>query len=462
MAASEIRFVQEERMRPPSVIRALCGLWIAFLTVAFISTQLVTAHDFGGDNMVRLGPPAADVVIVVTDGLDAIGLDFSSVAEAYASVDPDRSGPGTGIQHINPYHPEWTDALLVFGLWALVGLVVTWIVTWILGLADRHSPMPRSMSMPSLYTGDVITQRVLAVIILIFLVIFFSPGWPAEGPMFRWLNDALAEPSRDRQSAAIVSELDRQAQDWLPEDLSHACRDIMTDNPAQAAARANPANLRTCGEAVRSALEADAMMGREPDPRTESASIRFLLEIAGLAKNGQPDEQFRAFERFARATYPDLRQEGWRQSAQSYLGLLQFPDERQDSQDARADTGYKLSVLAELLYNSDDESSHDMAYRIAAVTGSELSCVPDALRDATNDDGTPVAVPDLPSCLSIVSASGSGDTSWIGFGPTLTKLFIGLLILAGLAIPFVPWPGNFPYVVLYLPLSVLMVLSALG
>ena len=298
---------------------------------------------------------------------------------------------------------------------------MTWIVTWILGLADRHSPMPRSMSMPSLYTGDVMTQRILAVTILVFLVIFFSPGWPAEGPVFRFLNDVMAEPARDRESAAITTELERQAQDWLPADLSPACRDILTENPNQAAAQTDPNRLRICGESVKSALEADATMGREPDPRTESASIRFLLEISGLAQNGQldgvgvADPQFRTFDRFARATYPDLRQEGWRQSAQRYLGLLQFPDERANSQDARADTGYKLSVLAELLYNSDDAASHDMAYRIAVVTGSELSCVPDALRDAVNDEGTPVAVPDLPSCLVARQRQRVQPTaSWIG------------------------------------------------
>jgi hypothetical protein len=433
------------------------GAWLLFLLIVVISAQ---AHGaFGRDNLIRLEPGARQMGLWVCDIAESLGADFSSVRE-YLTNDL-----LTDALYYNGFVPQ----LIIVGIWALAGFLLAWIVTWILGIADRRSPMPRSVSLPSVSAGDPTTQRIMAVIIFVFLVIFFSPGWPAEGPVFRFLNDVMAEPARERQSAAITAELERQDQDWLPAELSPACRDILTENPDQAVAQTDPSRLRICGESVKSALEADATMGREPDPRTESASISFLLAISGLAQNGQlegvgvADPQFREFERFARATYPDLRQEGWRQSAQRYLGLLQFPDDRANSQDARAETGYKLSVLAELLYNSHDQASLDMAYRIAAVTGSELSCVPDALRGAQNDEGTPVTVPDLPSCLTLVNAgAASADSSWIGLGSMATKALLGLLLLIGIAIPFVPWPGNFPYLILYIPLSALMVVSALG
>jgi hypothetical protein len=434
----------------------LFALWVLFLLVVFFAAQADNA--FGYDNLLRLEPGARQIGLWVCDLAEAIGLDFTTV-RTYLTED-------LAIDAI--YWNGFVPQLIILGIWAAVGFVFAWIVDRLLLHTILHLPERPTLTMPSLQTGDVITQRVMAVIVLVFLIIFFSPGWPAEGPVFRFLSDVMAAPARDRESSAIAAELERQAQDWLPADLSPACRDILTENPDQAVAQTDPSRLRICGESVKGALEADATMGREPDPRTESASIRFLLAIAGLAKNGQlegvgvADAQFREFERFARATYPNLRQEGWRQAAQRYLGLLQFPDERANSQDARAETGYKLSVLAELLYNSRDQASLDMAYRIAAVTGRELECVPDALRYATDDEGTPVTVPDLPACLSVINARTASDSSWIGFGATWTKLFIGVLLLIGVAIPFAPWPANFSYLVLYLPLSVLLVIAALG
>ena len=438
------------------VVWWLYGAWLLFLLIVVISAQ---AHgSFGFDNFVRLEPFAERVGLWVCDVAEALGADFSSVRD-YLTND-------LWIQAVGHY--AFLPQLYIVGVWALLGYLLAWIVTRILGIADRHGAGSPSLSLPSLQTGDVITQRILALVIVIFLIIFFSPGWPAEGPMFRFLNDVMAAPARERESAAITNELDRQAQDWLPADLSPACRDILTENPEQDVAQTDPSRLRICGESVKSALEADATMGREPDPRTESAGIGFLLAIAGLARNGQlegvwiDDPQFQEFDRFARSTYPELRQEGWRQAAQRYLGLLQFPDERANSQDARAETGYKLSVLAELLYNSPQQASLDMAYRIAAVTGRELDCVPDALRGVRNEAGTPVALPDLPSCLSVVNADMATDASWIGLGSLTTKLLLGGLLLLGIAIPFVPWPGNFPYLILYLPLSIVMIITALG
>jgi hypothetical protein len=434
----------------------LYGAWVLFLLIVVITAQ--ARHDFGWHNLMRLEPGARQMGLWVFDAAEAIGLNFSAI-RTYLHDDllnDAISYNGFGAQ------------MIIVGIWAIATWLVVLAISKALDVFARQVLGPSSISRPSLSVGDAVTQRILAVTILIFLVIFFAPGWPAEGPAFRLLNDVMAEPAWDRESAAITAELDRQAQDWLPADLSPACRDILTENPQQAAAQTDASRLRLCGETVKSALEADATMGREPDPRTESASIRFLLAIAGLARNGQlegvatTDRQFRDFERFARDTYPNLRQAGWRQAAQRYLGLLQYPDDRTNSRDARANIGYKLSVLAELLYHADDLASRDMAYRIAAVTGQELTCVPDAMRGATNDAGTPVAAPDLPSCLSLVGGTSSGDTSWIGLGATSTKVFIGFLLLVGLALPFIPWPGNFPYLVLYLPLGVLMALSALG
>ncbi len=130
-------------------------------------------------------------------------------------------------------------------------------------------------------------QRVLAVVIGLFLFILFSPGWPVEGPAYRYFNDLSLSPLRERESVAIVEELAKENQDWMPADLSPACQAVLTDGPNQLTARNDPSLLLTCGESVKSALEADATFGREPDPRVESSSLRFLLEISGLAKNWQ-------------------------------------------------------------------------------------------------------------------------------------------------------------------------------
>lgn len=438
---------------PAKLIRGIYLLWFVFLLIVFFAS-FFTGNSFGRSNLYRLIPGAQRIGYVVCDFFEALGFDFSSIRMYYSELPSALWYDDGGMI---------AAAFVIVSTWAVATAIPTWLALWLLARFDRGGSM-----MPSVSAGDVVTQRILALTIVVFMVILFSPGWPAEGPAFRWLNDAMAEPARERQSVAITDELERQAQDWLPAELSPACGEVMTEGPEQAAARNDPSRLRMCGESVKSALEADATMGREPDPRTESASIRFLLEIAGLAKNGQlegvgvADQQFREFERFARATYPNLRQEGWRQAAQRYLGLLQFPDERSNSQDARAETGYKLSVLAELLYNSNDEASLDVAYRIAAVTGSELECVPDALREAVNDQGTPVAVPDLPSCLSMVSFSEVSDSSFLGFGSTGTKVLLGLLLIFAIAIPFIPWPDKFPYLILYVPLVALMGLTALG
>lgn len=379
---------------------------------------------------------------------DALGLDFSSVSTYFDELAVLPRG-----------FTPLGDALVIVGCWAFV----SWLLVMLVSFAFRG--LSSGSSLPTLNGGDVVTQRVLAIVVVVFLCVLFAPGWPIEGPVFRVLNDRSIDPQRERESAAIQDELDREVQDWAPADLSPACQLVMTDGPNQLEARSDPSLLRTCGESVKSALEADATMGREPDPRVESSAIRFLLEISSLAANAQlngvaaDDLQFRRFDRFAHSGYPNLRQEGWRQSAQRYLGLLQFPDDRSNSADARAEVGYKLAVLAELLYNGSEAESRDMAYRIATVTETELHCVPDAVRGSTNATGTPVASPDLPSCLNLAGHIGESG-GLLSLGTTGTKIFISFLLLVGLVLPLLPWPTNFPFLILYIPLGVLIVLSA--
>ncbi len=157
-----------------------------------------------------------------------------------------------------------------------------------------------------------------------------------------------------------------------------------------------------------------------------------------------------------------MRQEGWRQAALRYLGLLQYPDDRSNSQDARDEVGYKLSVLAELLYNSTDEQSHQVAYRIASVMDAELNCVPDALRTAVDKKGSPVAVPDLPSCLAVVSSAGKSKGGFLHMNALAARGLIGLLMILAVVNPFLPWPNGFHYSWLYIPIALGMGLFALG
>lgn len=424
-------------------------LWIIFLLIVLVSSQTEAYSQFGYDNLLRLLPGARAMGNAVASVGNAIGLDFTAVSEYFDELWVAPKG-------MTPLG----DAAVIVVCWA----AASWVVVAVMSFIGRA--LTGGQSLPAVQGGDIVTQRVLAIVIVIFLAVLLAPGWPVEGPVFRVLNDASMNPIRERESAAIQNELNREVQDWAPADLSPACQLVMTEGPNQLAARSDPSLLRTCGESVKSALDADATMGREPDPRVESSAIRFLLEIAALAQNGQlqgvtgDDVQFRSFDLFAHYGYPNLRQEGWRQAAQRYLGLLQFSDKRSDSADARAEVGYKLSVLAELLYNASEPDSQDMAYRIATVTQQELHCVPDAVRTVTDDAGTPVAAPDLPSCLALAGHVGQDSPGLLSLSGTATKIFISFLLLVGLALPFVPWPENFPFLLLYLPIGVLIVLAA--
>ncbi|MEZ4530562.1 MAG: hypothetical protein R2855_05975 [Thermomicrobiales bacterium] len=425
-------------------------LWASFLLVVLISSQSTEYGQFGYDNLRRLLPGAQAVGNFVASVGNAVGLDFSSVDRYFDElwVGPRGSTP-------------FGTAVTIVGCWAFV----TWLFVSLGSFLFRG--ISGGTSIPSVSGGDVVVQRVMAIVVVVFLCVLFAPGWPIEGPVFRVLNDRSIDPIRERESAAIQDELDREVQDWAPADLSPACQLVMTEGPNQLEARSDPSLLRTCGESVKSALEADATMGREPDPRVESSAIRFLLEISSLAQNGQltdvatDDLQFRRFDRFARTGYPNLRQEGWRQSAQRYLGLLQFPDDRSNSADARAEVGYKLAVLAELLYNGSEAASRDMAYRIATVTEQELHCVPDAVRGSTNAAGTPVATPDLPSCLNLAGHTGTEEGGLLNLGDTGTKVVVSALLLLGVVIPFVPWPDKFPFLLLYIPIGIFMAMAAL-
>ena len=428
----------------------LWTLWFLFLLVIFIASYF-NGTNFGTDNLAKLAPGAQTIGNAFCDFFEMLGFDFSAIRGYY--------------DELRVWAPGYTSgsAFVIFATWSIATFLLVAIITRVIGFVSRQSGV--SYQSVGISGRDVVSQRILAIVFAIVLIFLFSPGWPVEGPLYSALAERSSAPTRDRQSSPITESLDSTIQDWAPDELSPACKQALVDGPNQLAARLDGTTLRLCGEAIKSALTADATMGRETDPSTESAAIRFLLEASALAKNGQldgvgvADSQFRDFERFAKIGYPDMRQEGWRQASQRYLGLLQFPDERTNSQDARMEVGYKLSVLAELLYNADDTASHDMAYRIAVVTGDELGCVPASLMRAKNDQGTPIAAPDLPSCLAIIGGSNSSGGGFVNredFG----KPLLFALALVAIAIPFVPWSTDRSYIWIYAPLAGLMAFIA--
>jgi hypothetical protein len=232
-------------------------LWALFLLVVLISSQSGEYGQFGYDNLRRLMPGAQAMGNAVASVGDALGLDFSSVSEFFDDL-------WVGPRGLTPF----VNALVIVGCWAFISWLLVSVLSFVLrGVTGGTG----GTTLPTLNGGDVVTQRVLAIVVVVFLCVLFAPGWPIEGPVFRVLNDRSIDPMRERESAAIQDELDREVQDWAPADLSPACQLVMTEGPNQLEARSDPSLLRTCGESVKSALEADATMGREPDPRSNPA-----------------------------------------------------------------------------------------------------------------------------------------------------------------------------------------------
>lgn len=64
------------------------AVFMAFLLIAFISTQASGGRAFGTDNIERLAPGASTMGILVADLGDRLGLDFQSVRIKYDSLDP--------------------------------------------------------------------------------------------------------------------------------------------------------------------------------------------------------------------------------------------------------------------------------------------------------------------------------------------------------------------------------------
>lgn len=125
-------------MRGKSLIWTLYGGWLLILLIGLISTQS-TWHQFGGELIEEFGAPPATLAAAVSSLGERIGLDLSGIAETYARFDGNRSGVGTSIQHINPFHPSLGEALLYFGTWALLGLILASILVHLFGGSGSNS-----------------------------------------------------------------------------------------------------------------------------------------------------------------------------------------------------------------------------------------------------------------------------------------------------------------------------------
>lgn len=431
--------------------------WLLFLIIVFVlAISSPDPSTFGNANIRRLAPGAATIGIVVTNLGNRAGLDFTRMHDTFASLDPTRSGSESGIQLVllNEQH---RIAFLVVFKWALAtflaALLLTRFLKW---FAQGTLPMQGGFPMG---------QRVAGGVIAFILLLLLAPDWPVDGPVFFRLNDWSHAEARDRASTGLTDVLAQKHQDWLPSDHGPDCRAVFATETVSASGT----TLRSCGESVKSTLTADAQMGREPDPRTESAGVAFLLKIAALAQAGQipdvatDDPEFASFGAFAQHDCPAMRQEGWRQAAQRYLGALEHDDQRTLSQDARQTMAYKLSVLAELLFDSGDRASREMAYRIAAATQQRLGCAPQALWDVKYSHGKAVVNTALPSCEAVATApAATSSHGWLGLQPRVNQVIEGFLLVLAAALPLIPWSPSFRWTWFYAPLAALMLVFALA
>lgn len=211
-------------MRGKSLIWIVFGCWFVLLCAGFLSSQS-TWHQLGGELNERLGPTTASGAVRVDALINRAGVDRFDLATTYARFDPARSSIVGPIFYVPPNNPTFTNALLFFGTWALVGLLIAVLVTglWML-IASAYARTGESESIAAplplerQYGDRAMVLFLIGLVLAIALQVVFDLTWASVAVLVlfsvlalqRYLNRQRLERFKVAQLVALVVGLRNQ------------------------------------------------------------------------------------------------------------------------------------------------------------------------------------------------------------------------------------------------------------